>query len=292
MRGGLVVAASANPESGYGSLIGSARFLRDDISDSGLLAGAGWSYTSGNPNERSVRMHLQPSLGHAEAYINIHLSRTGPGPHGKGMGPFVTISRESGAGGATFARLLATRLDDAIPGEVPWTVFDRNLVEEMLRSEHLSPRLARFLPEDRVSEIDASIGELLGLHPSLWTLIQRTNEMMRELARLGHAILVGRGANFATERITGGLHVRLVAPSLQRAQHMAKELGVTVEEAARRNARIDVARRAFVRSVFASDVERSSGYDLIVNSATVPLETAAELAAAALRARTAAEVPA
>lgn len=236
-------------------------------------------------------MHLQPSLGHAEAYINVHLSRTGPGHHGKAMGPFVTVSRESGAGGATFARALAVRLDEELPGDVAWTVFDRNLVEEMLQSEHLSPRLARFLPEDRVSEIDASIGELLGLHPSLWSLIQRTNEMMRELARRGHAILVGRGANFATESIGGGLHVRLVAPALQRAQHMAQELEIPLEDAARRNARIDVARRNFVRSVFEGEVDRASGYDLTINRGTVSLEVAVEISLAALRARVTTEVP-
>jgi Cytidylate kinase len=237
-------------------------------------------------------MHLQPSLGHAEAYINIHLSRTGPGHHGKAMGPFVTVSRESGAGGSTFARALASRLDEALPGEVAWTVFDRNLVEEMLRSEHLSPRLARFLPEDRISEIDASIGELLGLHPSLWALIQRTNDMMRELARRGHAIMVGRGANLATEGIPGGLHVRLVAPPLQRAQHMARQLGISLEEAAERNRRIDAARRAFVRSVFESEITRASGYDLTINRGTVSLEVVVELAVTALKERAIADVPA
>ena len=43
-------------------------------------------------------MNLQPSLQHAEAYINIHASRSGPDYHGKPPGPFVTISRESGTG--------------------------------------------------------------------------------------------------------------------------------------------------------------------------------------------------
>jgi Cytidylate kinase len=232
-------------------------------------------------------MNLQPSLGHAETYINIHLSRSGPEHHGKGTGPFVTVSRESGVGGATFARLLASRLDEEMPGDVAWTVFDRNLVEEMLRSEHLSPRLARFLPEDRISEIDASIGELLGLHPSLWTLIQRTNDMMRELARRGQAILVGRGANFATESIAGGLHVRLVAPAIQRAGHMARQMGLTMEEAARRNVRIDAARAKFVRSVFASDVDRASGYDVTLNLGSVPLDAAVDMAMTALRSRVA-----
>lgn len=230
----------------------------------------------------------QPSLGHAEAYLNVHLSRTGSGPQHKAPGPFVTISRESGTGGSAFAKALALRLDRELPGETRWTVFDRNLVETMLQSRQLSPRIARFLPEDRVSEIDASIGELLGLHPSIWSLIQRTNDMMRELARSGHAILVGRGANCATADMDNGVHVRLVAPTDWRASAMAQRLGVTTHEAAAENARIDAARRAYVRSVFDAEIEHASYYDFVINVARQPIEQAVELAAGALRSRVAA----
>jgi cytidylate kinase len=231
-------------------------------------------------------MTLQPSLQHAEAYISIHASHTGPGFHGRPPGPFVTISRETGTGVSTFANQLASRLDHTLPGEKPWTVFDGNLVETMLRSRELSPRLACFLPEDKVSDLQASVGEIVGLHPSLWELIQRTNEMMRQLVRAGHVILVGRGANFATAEVMNGVHLRLVAPTEFRARHKACELGVTVEDAAARNAKVDTARRKFVRSVFDADVERPQAYDLVINVARVPVEQAAGLAVDLVRHRT------
>ncbi|HWA84664.1 MAG TPA: cytidylate kinase-like family protein [Opitutus sp.] len=233
-------------------------------------------------------MPPQPSLGHAEAYLNVHLSRSGPGHLSRGAGPFVTVSRESGSGSAPFARALAARLDQEIPGETPWVVFDRDLVEAMLRSRHLSPRIAKFLPEDRISEIDASIGELIGLHPNIWNLIQRTNDMMRELARTGHAVIVGRGANFATEGVANGVHVRLVAPPAFRAARMAQELGGTAESAAAHNAHTDTARRAYVHSVFDANVTDPSNYDLLLNVATIPLEQAVEMTASLLRTRVAA----
>ncbi len=229
-------------------------------------------------------MHSQPSLSHAEAYLNIHLSRSGHA-FSKTSGPFVTLSRESGTGGSSFARTLAPRLEQELPGESPWTVFDRNLVETMLQSEHLSPRLARFLPEAKVSELDASIGELLGLHPSIWNLIQRTNELMRQLARTGNVILVGRGANCATEHIAGGLHVRLVAPPEFRAEQTARELGIPIDDAASHNLRTDAARRSYVRAVFEADVNRASAYDLLINRGTVPIESAVELVVMLLRTR-------
>jgi len=222
-------------------------------------------------------MNLQPSIQHAEAYINIHASRSGPDYHGKPPGPFVTVSRESGTGVATFANLLASRLDHEMPGEKPWTVFDANLVETMLSSRELSPRLAAFLPEDKVSDIQASVGEIVGLHPSLWELTQRTNDMMRQLARSGHVILVGRGANFATGDIAHGVHLRLVAPVEFRAHHKARELDVTVEAATAHNARVDAARRKYVKSVFDADVERSQAYDVVFNVARLPVGQAVGL---------------
>lgn len=223
-------------------------------------------------------MHTnQPSLGHAEAYLNIHLSRTGPGHHGKPAGPFVTVSRESGTGGSIFAAALARGLEAELPGETPWTVFDRNLVETMLCSRELSPRLAQFLPEDKVSEIEASVGELVGLHPSLFELTQRTNETMRQLARAGHVVLVGRGANFATAEIEHGAHVRLTAPAEHRARHAGRQLGVDPKAAWAHNTRVDAARRKYVRAVFDAELDDPSNYDLVVNVATIPTEQAVEL---------------
>jgi len=230
-------------------------------------------------------MPSQPSLGHAAAYINIQLSRLGHGHFSKTTGPFVTISCESGTGDSLLARSLAQRFEHEVPGESPWTVFDRNIVESMLQSRHLSPRIARFLPEQKVSEINASIGELVGLHPSIWSLIQRTNEMMRELARAGNVILVGRGANFATAGVENGLNVRLVAPPEFRADRTAQDRGMTREAAATHNSHVDAGRRSYVRSVFQEDIERSDAYDLMINVSRVPLEQAVDIVTDLLRHR-------
>ena len=222
-------------------------------------------------------MNLQPSFQHAEAYINIHISSSGPDYHSRPPGPFVTISREAGTGVSAFANQLATALDRDLPGEKPWTVFDGNLVETMLRSRALSPRLAKFLPEDKVSDFQSSVGEFVGLHPSLWELTQRTNEMMRQLVRVGHVILVGRGGNFATGSVPNGVHLRLVAPAEFRARGKAREKDLSSEAAASHNAGIDAARRKYVRSVFDADVERPHAYDLVINVERVPVEQAVGL---------------
>jgi cytidylate kinase len=200
--------------------------------------------------------------------------------------PFITISRECSSGGSSLASLLAEKLNAQGPPGPGWGIFGGNVVHQMLAAHHLPEQLARFLPEDRVPEVSATIGEIVGRHPSLWELVQKTNQMMRQLAKDGHAILVGRGANFATAGLGGGVHVRLVAPPDHRARHYAQRFSVPEADALAHNARCDAARRRYVQSHFDAEVANPAAYDLVINTAHVPLAEAADLVAAHLRAQT------
>jgi cytidylate kinase len=198
----------------------------------------------------------------------------------------VTISRESGAGGSTLASMLADRLNREQPDGSLWTVYDANIVQSMLDQHHLERRFAQYLPEDTVSEINASVGELVGLHPSIWELVRKTNEMIRQLAQAGNAIFVGRGANFATSTLRHGVHLRLVASKDQRAQTMARLNQWEVTAAREFNARQDVARERYVKATFNADVSNPVHYDLVVNTGTVPLTHVAEMVASMVHIRT------
>ncbi len=198
--------------------------------------------------------------------------------------PFITIARESCAGGSGLAQLLADRLNREPDRRANWNIFGGNVVNQMLETNHLAANLARFLPEDRVPEVNATIGEIVGLHPNLWELVQKTNATLRKLAAGGHVILVGRGANFATTGIPGGIHVRLVAPPANRARYFAERFQVTDSEALLQNARCDAARRRYVSSYFNADLDDPAHYDLVINTSRVPLAEAAELVLAHIHA--------
>jgi cytidylate kinase len=200
--------------------------------------------------------------------------------------PFITISRESCAGGSGLALLLAERLNRSGPLGTHWEIFGGNVINQMLAAHQLPEQLARFLPEDRVPEVSATIGEIVGRHPSLWELVQKANQTMRHLAKDGQAILVGRGANFATAGLGGGIHVRLVAPADYRARYYAQRFGVTAADALAHNAKCDAARRRYVQAHFNADVADPAAYDLVINTAHVPLAEAADMIAAHLRAQT------
>lgn len=238
----------------------------------------------GKPNQ--THMNAPVFIERTDAYLNSQWreSRT-PWGRPRSPEPFVTISREAGSGGASLAGILSRKLNTEISGETLWRVYEGNVTARMLEANHLPVRFARFLPEDGIPEPNASIGEFVGLHPNLWELVQKTNETIRQLATAGHVILVGRGANFATAGLEGGIHVRLVASVEHRARYLARFYGISETEARAHNARCDAARRRYVRKTFNADVTDPTAYDLTINTGQMSLVEAAKLIGAQVRAR-------
>jgi cytidylate kinase len=230
-------------------------------------------------------MNSHGLLERADSYLNTEW-RGSRGPWPRASGPFITLSREAGSGGASLARLMARQLNADAPRDVVWHVFEGDLTAHMLKENRMPTRYARFLPEDRVPEWTASVGELVGLHPSLWELVRKTNESMRDLARKGHVILVGRGANFATANISSGMHVRLVAPAEHRARYLGRLYNLPESDAAALNARCDAARRRYVKTTFNADVSDPAHYDLVLNTARVSLPEAAAMIVSRIKAMT------
>lgn len=219
--------------------------------------------------------------------MNLQLTHPGREFPIQPAGPFVTLSREAGAGASSLARLIANRLNTQLePGETLWRVFDGNLVEAMLRDLDYPPALARFLPEDSISEIDASIGEMVGLHPNLWELVQHTNCLIRHLAGQGRCILIGRGANFVTAALPQGLHLRLTGQPSVRAQRMASLNHWSLEQALARNSKADAARARYVRMNFDRDINDPTAYDLVINTSSLPLPEAAQTLTQLIQSRT------
>ncbi len=215
-------------------------------------------------------MQANPNLERAQSYLSLNLA-----PHGRTHAsspalPFVTLSRQAGAGATTLARLTTQQLNlRTPPGETPWTIYDGNLVEAMLRDGNFPHHLARFLPEDTLSEIDATIGEILGRHPNLWELDQRIKRLIRRLAQNGNCILIGRAANLVTADLPNGIHVRLIAQADDRAKHMAQKLNITETEARLRNLRKDSARSRFVKGNYNCDVNDPRRYDMVINTSHI-----------------------
>jgi hypothetical protein len=188
----------------------------------------------------------------------------------------VTISRQAGCGARLVAGKLAEYLQARAPHDAPpWTVFDRNLVEAVLQDHHLPQRLAKFMPEDRFTELEDILDELFGLHPPSWLLVRKTSETILRLAELGQVILVGRGANLITARLANVLHVRLVGSLQRRVERiqLREQLGRRPALALVRKE--DRGRRRYVQKYFRTDIDEPLSYHLVINTDLVSATEAA-----------------
>lgn len=202
------------------------------------------------------------------------------------VAPAVTISRESGSRAVTVGKVLARILDEVAPSkDCHWTVFDDNLVEKVLVDHHLPQRLKAYMVEDKVGEFSASIEEILGLHPSSWTLFHHTVETVLKLVSLGQVIVVGRGANLMTASMPGVLHVRLIGSLPVRTAQIERTYGLTEDEARKRLRKKDAASQRYVRQHFGLKNADPALYDLVINTDRLRDDAVAMIIADALAER-------
>lgn len=197
--------------------------------------------------------------------------------------PSITISRETGSGAVTIAQMLVEQLNAASEPSVNagWMVFDRNLAKQVLTDHELPQNWERFVVEDARLPVEAIVEELLGLHPTQWTLVQHTTKTILRLASLGRAILVGRGAEAITSRLPFVFHVRLVAPLENRIKHASRYYNLTEEDAAKMIKEADHARRRYLRRYFDADVDDPLLYDVVLNTGRLGFVRTAEIIAQA-----------
>lgn len=221
-------------------------------------------------------------LEHCHTFINCQLDpdQAGRGGLNRPLRPAVTLSRQAGCGALVVAQKLAAILQRDLPAdEPPWTVFDRNLMDKVLEDHNLPARLAKFLPEDRATELQDITHELFGLRPPSWTMIQQTSETILKLAELGHVILIGRGANVITSRLPHVIHVRLVAPLETRIQHCQESYDMTARAARDFCRREDDGRRRYLKKYFQANVDDALLYHLSINTGFTSYDVAARLIA-------------
>jgi cytidylate kinase len=225
-------------------------------------------------------MNIPAGLDHCLSFIN---SQTQPSDRPTSFAEppakhAVTISRESGCGAHAFAERLVQFLRPHTPPDAPpWTIFDRNLVEEVLRDHQMPERLAQYMPEDRVLELDDIMDELFGLHPSSCTLVEKTSETILRLVECGNVIIAGRGANIITAKLPHVVHLRMVAPLKCRVENMQRFEHLPMEKAIERIHHEDIGRHRYVKKHFNRDINDPLLYHTIINMELVSLCEAVQM---------------
>lgn len=198
-------------------------------------------------------------------------------PPGEGTGPplqpVLTMSRQRGSGGSIIAERLAERFH--------YTLLHRNLIDKICSSTGTLRRIVASLDEHAKPQVTSWIESVLGMaYVDQSDYARHLLETIRSVARLGGVVVVGRSANY----IVGpdlGFHVRAVAPRAVRIHRVMARSGCDEKEAQRQVETADRERAEFVRKMSHHDIDDPLGYDLIVNTADVTIESATALIAVA-----------
>ena len=195
----------------------------------------------------------------------------------------ITISRQYGAGGSTVARLVAERLG--------WAVVDNELIDRVAARAGLTPQevaekeeRAPGLLERIVLALASSSAELLtpvaaeALKPiEEPRLVEITEKVVAEVAAQGKVVLVGRAATAVLAGAHDAIHVRLVAPKPHRIEVVAKRLGVDAAAAEAAIDKTDANRARYHMEYYKRVWNDGANYHLILNTAALGYEAAADL---------------
>jgi len=166
--------------------------------------------------------------------------------------------------------------------ENQWTYFDRQLIEKILEDHHLPKQISKYLIEDKYNHVSSVVNEVLGLHPSQWTLLHQTTETVLQLARMGKVVIVGRGGNIITSKLKNAFHVRLIAPLKNRIKYIMDVNKMNRQDAEVNIKKEDVARRKFLKSNFSRDSENPELYHIVLNTNLLTYEESAAVVADAV----------
>jgi cytidylate kinase len=225
-------------------------------------------------------MSTEIGLGKFPSFISSEIRFDGPLIPPRSVVPraVVTISRQSGCGAEAVGEKLAACLEAHSPDpSCPWKLFDKNLIRNVLAEHKLPRRLARFMVEDRASEVADMMDQLLGTHPPAELLVRYTAETIFRLAERGNVILIGRGANLITRKLPHALHVRLVASLEKRVERVRLIRDVRKDTARELIRREDRARSRYLKKYFGVEVDDPLNYHLVLNTDLISFERAARV---------------
>jgi len=200
----------------------------------------------------------------------------------------ITISREYGSGGGEIAARLAQRLG--------WQLIDHAVIEQTAHElgvhvtevekhdeeyvESARPGILDRIVEQFVPSAPMTGGGGIFIRPSSSAEAGAYQATMRHIitaaATSGHVVIVGRGGQVLLADKRDVLHVRVVAPLEQRVAYVVRREGLDTEAARRRVQAKDQARTRYMQTQYQSQHEAPHLYDLVINTAVLPLDSAVD----------------
>lgn len=173
----------------------------------------------------------------------------------------LTLSREFGCEAYPLAESLQKALEKST--QEPWIIYDRALVEKVASDEHISRHLLEHLGDEsqKADVLKREFG-----FPTHDEAFAQMAKYVLQIAKMGNAILVGRGAAVVCQDMTNCLHIRLEARLDWRVANMARRLEMPLEEAQKLVEKQSCMREQFISQCLHCDITKAHWYDAILNN--------------------------
>jgi hypothetical protein len=209
------------------------------------------------------------------ALARLHQFQAPSARKGGGAPLSIGVTRQAGSRGPEIARAVGDLLG--------WPVYDHEILSLIAKDAGMSEQLLEHLDERYVSWVEEMAASFsVHTNPPEGTYIKRLLTVLGSLARVGHCVLVGRGAPLVLP-VDSTLRVRLIAPRAVRVAHTARRMGVSMAEAERWVDRTDHEREQFVKYRLGKEPGDPLSYDLLLNVGRYSTGEAAALIAQAAR---------
>jgi cytidylate kinase len=116
-------------------------------------------------------------------------------------------------------------------------------------------------------------------------VLELTQQVIREAARSGNVIILGRGGAYILNDLPGALHVFLRASESERIIAVMERENITADEARHRVKQTDENRRAYIRQVYGHTWDLPGHYDVVLDTGRLGYDATVEAILAALPGR-------
>jgi cytidylate kinase len=209
--------------------------------------------------------------------------------------PVITIARQFGAGGETVGQMVATRLGaEFLDREIIAEVASRLQLADADVEEHDEATggfLSRLLTALGSASVEYSAPPEVAAWSPPYTdpafnpgkaVLQLTQEVIREAARTGNVVIVGRGSAYILRDLPEALHVFLRADVESKLVALKHSFGYDAEKARQRMKQVDANRAAYIRQLYGHDWAHPSHYDVVLDTGRLGYERASAALLAAV----------
>jgi cytidylate kinase len=207
--------------------------------------------------------------------------------HPGNIRPFVTISRQAGAGGHSLAKAVIKKFGEQSDKDLfgDWEMFDQKLVAMVADDPDLRVSVETLLGEQYHKAADDFFRQLLTSTTHQDIVMNRMFRLVRTIAEVGRAVIVGRAGSEVTRGLGPSVSVRLVAPEERRIKRMMELHGHDEKKAAEAIDKHDSGRARLLKRHFRVNIDDPLLYDAVWNTANVSFEDIAESIVVILRDR-------